>query len=506
MAPQSPQLEEWIRLSESFGFELTPEKLAEMAVIAEPLFAGYDRVDELPDETIPVKYPRTESGYQPSGDDNPHNGWAWKCSILGADSGKLAGKRVGIKDVVAVAGMPMTNGTSLLNGYVPTEDATVVTRILDAGGEIVGKTIVPSFCFDGAGITNDFGPQPTNPHNPDYCAGGSSTGSAIVLLTGQVDMAIGGDNGGSIRIPSSWSGCYGMKPTVGLVPMTGAFSIEMTTEHLGPMANTVEDCALLLEVIAGADGYDPRQSRDITSSDYVAGLTADMKGIRVGIVSEGFGRAGMSEEDVDEIVRDAAHRFTKLGATVEEVSIPMHLDGPAIWGAIDIEGGTYKMVTGDGVGTNWRGHYSTGMADVYGSARRARPQDFPDTVKLVAMMGRHMSERYNHHYYAKGQNLSRRLRAAYDDALSKYDVLVMPTTPMKAMPFPQDDSMATYFSTTLGMLANVDPFNVSGHPAMSVPCGTSNGLPVGLQIIGKLWDEAMVFRAAYAFEQNGLRG
>lgn len=502
MAPKFPDLHEWIRLSESFGFNLTPEKLQDMAPIAEGIFSNYTRIDELPDEVFPVNFPRQDLGYRPLGDENAHNGWAWKCTIKGAETGKLAGKRIGIKDNIAVAGMPMTNGTVLLAGYIPKEDATLVTRILEAGGEIVGKTTVPSFCFDGAGMTNDFGYQPTNPHNEKYTPGGSSSGSAITLHTGEADITIGGDNGGSIRIPSSWSGTYGIKPTFGLVPMTGGFSIEMTTEHFGPMALTVEGCALMLEVIAGADGYDPRQSRDIVAEGYLSALTNDIKGLRIGIVKEGFGRAGMSETDVDETVLTAARRFAKIGAIVEEVSIPMHLDGNAIWGAINIEGGTYKMVTGDGVGTNWRGHYAADMADLYGSTRRARPQDYPDTVKLVAMIGRYMSERYNHYYYAKGQNLSRRLRAAYDDALAKYDVLVMPTTPMKAQPFPEDDSMASYFSTTLGMLANVDPFNVSGHPAMNVPCGKSNGLPVGMQIIGKHFDEGTVFKVAHAYEQN----
>lgn len=502
MAPIFPNQQEWIRLSESFGFNLSPEKLAEMAQNAQGIFSDLARIDELPDEVFPVKYPRQDPGHRPIGDENPHNAWAWKCSIKGATSGKLAGKRIGIKDNIAVAGMPMTNGTTLLSGYIPKEDATLVTRILDAGGEIVGKTIVPSFCFDGAGMTNDFGYQPTNPHNEKYTPGGSSSGSAIALHTGEADITIGGDNGGSIRIPSSWSGTYGLKPTFGLVPMTGGFSIEMTCEHFGPMALTVSDCALLLEVIAGADGYDPRQQLATTTEDYRAALVNDIKGLRIGIVKEGFGRAGMSEKDVDEAVINAARKFTKLGATVEEVSIPMHLDGNAIWGAINLEGGTYKMITGDGVGTNWKGHYAADMADLYGNALRARPQDFPDTVKLVAMIGRYMSERYNHYYYAKAQNLTRRLRAAYDAALSDHDVLIMPTTPMKAMPFPEDDSLSSYFGTTLGMLANVDPFNVSGHPAMNVPCGMSNGLPIGMQVIGKHFDEATVLRVAYAFEQN----
>jgi amidase len=357
--------------------------------------------------------------------------------------------------------------------------------------------------MDGAAITCHPGPQPTNPHNPQFCAGGSSAGSAIVLLTGEADMAIGGDQGGSIRIPASWSGCYGLKPTWGLVPWTGAFPIEATIDHLGPMATTVEDCALLLEAIAGADGLDPRQRHDVTSSDYTAALKSDMVGMRVGILSEGFGHQGASERDVDSHVREAAERFRDVGAEVEDVSLAMHLDGPAIWSAIAHEGATYMMVRGDAVGTNWKGYFPTQLADAYGRARRARGMDFPDTVKLMAMVGHYMSDRYNHHYYAKAQNLSRRLSRHYDEALSQYDVLVLPTTPMKAMPIPaQGGDLAGYFATTLGMTANLTPFNVTGHPAMSVPCGTSAGLPVGMQIVGKHWGEKTVLRAAYAFQER----
>ena len=153
----------------------------------------------------------------------------------------------------------MLNGSPIMEGYVPREDATVVTRLLDAGAHIVGKTAVPAFCFDGGGITGYPDPQPTNPHDPAYMCGSSSNGSAAVVVTGQADMALGGDQGGSIRLPSSWSGCCGHKPTHGLVPYTGIFPIELTLDHIGPMARTVADCALMLEAIAGEDGLDPRQ-------------------------------------------------------------------------------------------------------------------------------------------------------------------------------------------------------------------------------------------------------
>lgn len=501
MAPQIPSLEEWRSLSSSLGFDLDDETLLQMSAQSAGTFAGYARMDELPDDSLPVAYPRPDAGYRPIGEDNPHNGWAWKCSIKGADSGVLKGKRVGIKDNIAVAGMPLLNGSAMMQGYLPNEDATVVTRILQAGGEIAGKTVVPAYCFDGAAVTCFPGPQPTNPHNPDYCAGGSSAGSAIVLITGEADMAVGGDNGGSIRIPASWSGCYGLKPTWGLVPWTGAFSIETTIDHLGPMAMNVEDCATLLSVMAGPDGLDPRQ-KDVPYVDYAAGLNPDAKGLRIGIVSEAFGWDGMSQPDVDAAVREAALRYASLGATVEEVSIPMHRDGIVVWSAIAHEGGTYKMVVSNAMGTNAKGYYSTRLAEAYGKARGAQSRDYPNTVKLTAMIGAYMSKRYNNAYYAKGQNLSRRLTAAYNAMLENYDVLVLPTTPMKAMPQLSGDSMAEYFATTLGMLTNTAPFNISGHPAISVPVGTSQGLPIGMTIVGRHFNDQKVLSAALAFQQN----
>lgn len=505
MAPRTPSPQDWQQLSDSFGFNLTTDRLAEMAAVAEATFAGFARLDELPDEYLPVRYPRAHLGHRPTDADNPHHGWTWCCSLKGAADGLLADRRVAIKDNISVAGLPMGNGTVLLDGFIPQEDATVVTRILDAGGEIVGKTTVPAFCMDGAAITCYPGPQPTNPHKPEHCAGGSSAGSAIVLLTGGADLAVGGDQGGSIRIPASWSGCYGLKPTWGLVPYTGAFSIEATIDHLGPMAMTVQDCALLLQAMAGADGLDPRQRHDAAPANYTDALTGDIRGLRVGVLVEGFGNGPGAQPDVDDLVREAARRYAELGALVEEVSVPLHLDAPAIHSAVTNEGATAMMLRGDAVGTNSKGHYSTQLADAYGRANRAQGRDFPDTVKLMAMVGQYMSDHYNHHYYAKGQNLSRRLTRAYDDALKRFDVLLLPTIPMKAARFPMSDDLGEYFTTTLGMTANVCPFNVTGHPAMNVPCGTSEGLPVGMQIVGRHFDEVTVLSAAYAFQVGAAR-
>jgi amidase len=498
VAVRRPSTQDWADLSAKFGFDLSTVEIAELAEITEATLSAYDRLDELPDVRLPVKYPRTDSGYRPIGEDNPHNGWAWKCSIEGADTGPLAGKRIAIKDCVEVAGVPMMLGSELMEGFVPNEDATVVTRILDAGGEIVGKTVVPAFCFDGAGITCYPGPQPTNPHDPTRCPGASSTGSAIVVVTGEADMAIGGDQGGSIRHPASWSGCCGLKPTHGLVPYTGAAPIEMTLDHLGPMARTVEDCALLLGVIAGIDGHDPRQP-DIPIPVYTELLTDQIDGIRVGVLSEGFGRAE-SEADVDAAVQETARALKAFGAHVDEVSVPMHRDGSLIWSAIAQEGATYQMLNSGGLGSNWRGHYSTGLLDALSRGSKARSRDFPITVKITAAVGAYLSEKYNHHYYAKAQNLGRQLRSAYDVALADYDVLVLPTTPMKAQPRPDSPGPKELISTALGMINNTSPFDVTGHPAMSVPCGVSEGLPIGFMIVGRHFEEPTVLRVALAVQ------
>jgi amidase len=500
MPARQPSRGEFARIAREYGFDLSEEELTCLTASAAGAMRSYARLDELPDTLLPVKYPRLDTGHRPTGDENPVNGWSWKCTIRGAEGGPLAGRTVAIKDNVCLAGIPMLNGSEIMEGFIPREDATVVTRLLDAGAEITGKTAVPAFCFDGGGLTGYPEPQPVNPHNPEFLPGASSNGSGAVVTAGEVDMALGGDQGGSIRLPASWSGCCGLKPTHGLVPYTGIFPIEMTLDHIGPMARTVADCALMLEVIAGEDGLDPRQI-GVRTARYTEALDAGLDGVTVGILAEGFGIPDASEADVDATVRDAAQSLEGLGASVREVSVPMHRDGLAIWDAIAIEGSTYQMVRGDAMGTNWRGHYSTDLVDFYGRARRARGKDFPDTVKRTVMVGQYMSDRYNHHYYAKAQNLSRRLRGLYADALAEVDVLIMPTTAMKAMRRPPDPSPEEYFVAALGNLHNTAPFDVTGNPALSVPCGMGNGLPIGMMIVGRHFDEASVVRVGHAYEQ-----
>ncbi|MBX5455248.1 MAG: amidase, partial [Acidobacteriia bacterium] len=436
---------------------------------------------------------------RPLPEENPYNAWYVKVEIKGAPSGKLAGKKIALKDNICLAGVPMMNGASTLEGYVPEIDATVVTRILDAGGTIVGKTVCEYYCFSGGSHTS--APAPVhNPRRHGYSAGGSSSGSAAVVAAGEVPMALGGDQGGSIRMPSSYCGIYGMKPTHGLVPYTGIMPIELTLDHTGPMTATVEDNALLLEVLAGPDGLDPRQY-GAAAQDYRAKLGKGVQGLRIGVVEEGFGHP-QSQPKVDQLVRNAAERFKALGATVESVSIPLHRAGPAIWLPIAAEGATVQMMQGNGFGFNWQGLYLTSLMDKH-AAWRERADELSDTLKNTMLLGHYGVTRYRGHYYAKAQNLVRRLRAAYDAALARFDLLLMPTLPMVATKLPDANApVSEILARGFEMLPNTSPFDATHHPAMSIPCGLADGLPVGAMLIGKFFDEATIYQAAAAFERG----
>src|SRR5205085_458530 len=291
MPIKTPTLEELGRIASRFGLNVTQDDLRSYQGLMRGVLASYNRLDQLPEPTLAVKYPR-DAGYRPAPAENPLGAWYWRTHITG----------------------------------------------------------------------------------------GSSSGSAALVAAGAVDMAIGGDQGGSIRIPSCWCGIYGLKPTYGLVPYTGIFPIELTLDHTGPMARTVADVALLLEVIAGPDGLDPRQRADQQGDAYTRALTGHARELRLGIVEEGFGWPGASEADVDAAVREAAHAFERLGATVTSLSLPLHRHGVDIWTAIGIEGATMLMVQGNSMGTNWKGHYATDLLDVYARGRLTRADDLSETV------------------------------------------------------------------------------------------------------------------------------
>jgi amidase len=436
--------------------------------------------------------------HRPEPADNRLGAWYVKTDIQGAGQGKLAGKTVAVKDTVLLAGVPLMGGSNILEGYVPDQDAEIVTRMLAAGATITGKSVCEAYCFSGGSHTSDTGPV-RNPHNPAHTSGGSSSGSGALVAAGQVDMAIGCDQGGSVRIPASYCGLVGLKPTYGLVPYTGILGMNPNIDHTGPMTRTVADNARLLEVLAGPDGVDSRQS-GVRVADYTAALEGDPSGLRVGLVTEGFGWEG-GDPRVDEKVRSACQGLSPLGVTVEDISVPMHLQGAGVTFA-----GIQSMMTSmfhlDGCLLERPDVTPEGY--LLAQAKwRSRADELPHNVKVGLLGAKILQNRYGFTYVARAMQRLPAVRAAYDTALEQFDILVMPTTVTTAPALPaQNADAAEVVAAAFGPLGNTAPFNSTHHPALSIPCGMLDGLPVGMMLIGRHWDEGTLYRLAQAFEQQ----
>lgn len=496
---EKPSIADLRHAADQLGMNPSMHYLSTVQDIVAPLVAAYAALDAVPDEKPAIKYPRN-GGWRPSADENKLGAWYVKTSIKGKAGGRLAGRRVALKDNICLAGVPMMIGANFLDGSVPDIDATIVTRILDAGGEIAGKAVCEYYCVSGGSHTSSTGPV-QNPRKPGHTTGGSSSGSAALVASDEVPMAIGGDQAGSIRIPASFCGIVGMKPTFGLVPYTGIGPLEITIDTAGPMTANVADNALLLEVIAGPDGLDSRQHLARVDR-YTESLKQGVKGLRIGVLKEGFGHRN-SEPDVDAKVRGAAARFKSLGASVEEVSVPEHHTlGFPVWSAIRGDAACVTLLEMNGYGLGYEGLYPLSAIEA-GMKWRDHADEFADTLKIASIFSKYTLHRYGGHYYAKAQNLRRRLRSAYDAALASCDLLLLPTTVMKATPIPgknappQEITRRSWEGTR-----NTCPFNATGHPAISIPCGLSDGLPVGMMLVGRHWDERTIYRAGAAFEAS----
>jgi amidase len=501
MSVDRPSRSDLERLSGEFHFGIEAKDWPDYERLVDWALANFDVLEELADEA-PAPAPHApREHWTPSPEDNPYNAWLVQSDFSSGVDGPLLGKTVAVKDNVAVAGLPLRNGSTIFDGYTPDFDAAVVRRVLEAGGTIAGKAVCESLCYSGASHTSDTGPV-LNPHDPTRMSGGSSSGSAALLAARAVDLAIGSDQGGSIRGPSAWSGVYGLKPTFGLVPYTGAFPMEMTIDHLGPMANSVEDVALLLSVLAGEDdGNDPRQRGDLRVDDYVGALGQSAAGLRLGILREGFGFEN-SEPEVDDTVRAAAEQLSAHGLKVSDVSVPWHTRAGAIWCGIAFEGATSIMLFGEGFGNNWKGAYYEQLMTFFAQARRERGPQMPPTMKMQTLAGQWIRERYRGTFYARARGLAVELTRRYDAALADCDVLVMPTLPMRARTVPEPGSVEQWVRRALEMAPNTMPHNITGHPAMNVPCAMVDGLPVGLMLVGRRGEDATVLRVAKAIQDN----
>lgn len=493
-----PPTESEIRkLGSELYLDLTDEEVKDYRELVKDMLKSYELVHELgqPETAHSVSRQR-DPGHRVRTND-PYNAWITRCDITGSEKGRLAGWNIAIKDNISVAGVEMTCGSLVMEGYVPNIDATLVSRLLDEGARIVGKTNLDDMAFTGNGHSSAFGPA-LNPHNNNHLSGGSSGGSAVAVQTGEVDVAIGGDQGGSIRVPASWTGVVGHKPTHGLVPYTGCVGIENTIDHAGPLAPDVKTAAHTLSVIAGKDPDDPRQPETVPTENYEEALDSDLTETSIGIIKEGFDQPEY-EEGVNKNVRDALDLLSSEGAAVEEVSLPMHIDAMDIY-TVTLAEGFVAAVSGEGVGHNWKGWYNTSWVDSFGKARRAQGGDLPPSVKLTLLTGAYTSDQYHSKYYAEAMNLREELTEKYNELLEEYDILAMPTTPMTANEYIPDQGRFEFIADAWGNLANACAFNMTGHPSLSVPVEPVDGLPVGIMFTGSQFDDETVLNAGYALE------
>ena len=411
----------------------------------------------------------------------------------GEDLGDLHGVPIAIKDNMCTKGIPTTCASKMLENFRPPYDATVVSKLRAAGAVIVGKTNLDEFAM-GSSTENSAFKLTRNPWDTDYVPGGSSGGSAASVAAGAAFASLGSDTGGSIRQPASLCGLVGLKPTYGRVSRYGLVAFASSLDQIGPFTKDVEDCAIMMNAIAGYDIMDGTAVEEATP-DYKAALVDDVKGLRIGLPKEFFGE-GISQE-VKDAVFAAAKVYETLGATVEEVSVPNAGYALPIYYIIASSECSSNLARFDGVRYGFRAEEFEDFNDLF---TKTRTQGFGEEVKRRIMLGTYaLSSGYYDAYYNKAMKVRTLLKQDFDRAFESVDVLLTPTSPTVAFKIGEktDNPLEMYMSDICTV-----PINIAGVPAMSLPCGFSDGLPIGMQLIGRHFDEKTILRAAYAFERH----
>lgn len=464
----------------------------------------YDEIDDLDESAVSLRHGTRDPGRRPRADEDPYNAFIRFCEVRGVADGVLFGNTLGVKDSIAVAGVPLTNGGRRTPVIVPIEDAVVVERMLDAGVVITGKTNLDDMAL-GLGEGSGFGAT-LNPRNPAFIAGGSSSGSAAAVAALEVDLALGADSAGSIRIPAAWCGVVGMKATHGLVPSYGLTYMDHTADHIGPITRSVRESALMLEVMAGGDWRDPQWvRRDPSSRPFGAGIGEGIEGLRIGIVAESLGPSGCSAE-VLEAFSGSVERLASLGASVSEISIPLWTKSTAI-GVGSLALGLYGMAISNGMGFGHLGRMDPVVATALGAQRSCQAGDFPEMLSATILTTEHVLSAYHGLPIAKCHNLRLDLRRQVGEVMSGVDVMLTPTTPGTAFPLLGEgappEERAKRLQESVAACCNTMPLNLTGQPALTLPCGIGGGgLPIGLQIVGSHFHEEVVYRVASALEED----
>lgn len=422
-------------------------------------------------------------------------------------TGPLAGVPMAVKDNLCTKGLPTTCSSRILEGFVPTYSAEAVRNLEKAGAVLIGKTNMDEFAMGSTTETSAYGPT-RNPHNPEHVPGGSSGGSAAAVAAGECFFALGSDTGGSIRQPASHCGVVGMKPTYGTVSRFGLVAYASSLDQIGPLCRTVEDCAMILEILASRDTEEKQTVKDSTWMDradtnFTAALTADVKGMRIGIpkayIPECTARDG--EGGIDPQVREAVLRAAEVlrerGALVEEFDLDLVEYAIPAYYTIAAAEASSNLERFDGVKYGYR---AEGVEELHQMYKKTRSAGFGPEVKRRIMLGSFvLSSGYYDAYYLKALRVKAMIKKAFDAAFGKYDCILGPVAPTTAPKL--GESLSDPLKMYLGDIYTIS-VNLAGLPAISIPCGRDDkGLPVGLQLIGDCFQEKKILQAAYMYEK-----
>ncbi|CAD5900759.1 glutamyl-tRNA(Gln) amidotransferase (subunit A) [Carnobacterium maltaromaticum] len=409
------------------------------------------------------------------------------------ESNVLAGLPIGIKDNIVTKDLRTTAASKMLEDFMPIYDATVMNKVYEADLIPVGKLNMDEFAMGGSTETSYF-KQTKNPWDLTKVPGGSSGGSAAAVAAGQLLISLGSDTGGSIRQPAAFTGVVGMKPTYGRVSRFGLIAFASSLDQIGPFTRTVKDNAYVLNAISGYDANDSMSS-GTSVPDFTANLTGDIKGMKIGVPKE-YLQEGIDEE-IKKSVLAAIDTYKELGATVEEVSLPHSKYGIAVYYIIASSEASSNLQRFDGVRYGYRSPEAESLEELY---VMSRSEGFGMEVKRRIMLGTFsLSSGYYDAYFKKAGQVRTLIKQDFANVFEDYDLILGPTTPTTAFNLGEnmDDPLTMYMNDILTV-----PVNLAGVPAISIPCGfAENGMPIGLQLIGKHFDEETIYKAAYAFEQ-----
>lgn len=411
----------------------------------------------------------------------------------GEKLGDLAGIPMALKDNISTCGIKTTCASKMLENYIPPYDAQVYKKLKEAGAILIGKTNLDEFAM-GSSTENSAFKTTRNPWNIERVAGGSSGGSAAAVAAGEAFFALGSDTGGSIRQPAALCGLVGFKPTYGAVSRYGVVAYGSSFDQIGPFTKDVEDCAIVLNHLCGHDEKDST-SLAIEHGDFKEALNKDIKGMKIGLPKEYFGEG--IDPEIRKIVMEAVKKMEGLGACVEETSLPYSEYALPVYYIVASAEASSNLARFDGVRY---GHRTSNYEDLNDIYVNSRSEGFGDEVKLRIMLGTYtLSSGYYDAYYNKALKVRRLIKQDFEKAFEKYDILISPTSPTTAFKIGErtDDQLAMYMSDICTV-----PVNIAGIPAISIPCGFSGGLPVGMQIMGKALGEASIIKAAHGFQKN----